>query len=61
MHQYIPEQVDLLQEYREFNNRGRIKNIKVAQTEANVKKFNLNQMPIVLKTKEVWFIKATIA
>jgi hypothetical protein len=30
MHQYILEWVDLLQEYREFNNRGRIKNIKAA-------------------------------
>ena len=60
MHQYILKWVDLLQERGELNNRGYIKNIKAAQTKANTKKFNLNWMPIVLKTGEVWFIKAII-
>ena len=41
MHQYIPEWVDLLQEHREFNSRGRIKNIKAAQTEADTKKLEI--------------------
>ena len=60
MHQYILKQVDLLQKYRELDNRGYIKNIKTAWTEANAKKFNLNWIPIALKTGEVRFIKATI-
>ena len=42
MHQYILKQIDLLQKYRELNNKGHIKNIKAAWTKANTKKFNLN-------------------
>ena len=34
--------------------------METAQTKANAKKFKLNWMPIILKTREVWFIKATI-
>ena len=34
--------------------------MEAAQTKANTKKFNLNQMPIALRTGEVQFIKATI-
>ena len=35
--------------------------METAQTKANAKKFKLNQIPIVLKTKEVRFKKATVA
>ena len=34
--------------------------IEAAQTEADTKKFNFNQMPIALKTGEVLFTKATV-
>ena len=60
MHQYILKWVNLLQEHKKLNNRGHIKNIKAAWTEANTKKFNFNWIPIVLKTSKVWFIKATV-
>ena len=60
MHQYILKWVDLFYECRELDSRGYIKNIKAAWTEADIKKFNLNWIPIVLKTGEVRFIKATI-
>ena len=60
MHQYILKQVDLLQKRGELDNRGHIKNIKAAQTEANTKKFNLDWIPIALKTKKIRFIKTII-
>ena len=60
IYQYILEWVDLLQECGELDSREHIKNIKAVQTKANVKKFNLNQMPIALKTGEVRFIKVTV-
>jgi len=34
--------------------------MEMAWTKANAKKFKLDWMPIILKTREVWFKKATI-
>ena len=34
--------------------------METAQTKADTKKFELNQMPIALKTGEARFIKATV-
>ena len=60
IHQHILKWVDLLQKRRELNSKGYIKNIKMVQTKIDIKKFKFNQMPIILKTKEVLFMKATV-
>ena len=61
MHQHILEWVDFLQKHGELNSKGCIKNMEMAWTKVNAKKFGLNWMPIALKIGKVLFIKATIA